>query len=111
MSLRNQKCVLATIKDIPLSIEQCLEFKKELREDWILDSDNMVLTKTLTFKNFKDPFQLLVKISKMAEEQNHHPVLKLAYGLLEITIWTHKVNGLLKSDFIFAAKVDQICEH
>ena len=111
MNLKNQKCVLATSQDISLSIDKCLELKKELREDWILDQENMVLTKTLTFKNFREPLQVLLKISKMAEEQNHHPVLKLAYGLLEISIWTHKVNGLLKNDFIFAAKIDEIYEH
>lgn len=109
MSLRARNCVLAKTTDKPLGKDQCLLLKKELQADWVYDEDNNVLSKVFTFKNFREPFNLLVKISKMAEEQNHHPVLKLAYGMLEVTIWTHKVNGLMESDFIFAAKVDHLC--
>ena len=41
-------------------------------------------------------------------EQGHHPDLLLSWGKVEITIWTHKVNGLTESDFILAAKIDQL---
>ncbi|MCK5566056.1 MAG: 4a-hydroxytetrahydrobiopterin dehydratase [Planctomycetes bacterium] len=27
---------------------------------------------------------------------------------MELRIWTHKINGLHESDFIFAAKVDRM---
>jgi 4a-hydroxytetrahydrobiopterin dehydratase len=29
---------------------------------------------------------------------------------VKITIWTHKIDGLTESDFIFAAKADQLVE-
>ena len=32
----------------------------------------------------------------------------LAWGKVEITTWTHKINGLTESDFILAAKIDQL---
>ena len=44
----------------------------------------------------------------MAEGQGHHPDIHLAWGSVVLTVWTHKINGLTESDFIFAAKVDQI---
>jgi 4a-hydroxytetrahydrobiopterin dehydratase len=44
----------------------------------------------------------------MAELQNHHPDIFLAWGKVKITIWTHKIDGLTESDFIFAAKTDQL---
>jgi 4a-hydroxytetrahydrobiopterin dehydratase len=32
----------------------------------------------------------------------------LSWGKVEVTIWTHKIDGLTESDFILAAKLDQI---
>ena len=44
----------------------------------------------------------------IAEEQGHHPDIGLAWGEVKILIYTHKVNGLIESDFILAAKIDRI---
>ena len=41
-------------------------------------------------------------------EQGHHPDIYLAWGKAEIKIWTHKIDGLTESDFILAAKIDQL---
>jgi len=46
-------------------------------------------------------------VGDVAEEQNHHPDLYLAWGKVRVEIWTHKINGLTESDCIFAAKADQ----
>ena len=32
----------------------------------------------------------------------------LAWGKAEITTWTHAIDGLSESDFILAAKIDQL---
>ena len=42
-----------------------------------------------------------------AEEQGHHPHMHLTWGSVRIEIWTHKINGLTESDFVFAAKADE----
>ena len=42
----------------------------------------------------------------MAEEQDHHPDIFLAWGRVKVTIWTHKIDGLAESDFVFAAKTE-----
>ena len=52
--------------------------------------------------------QLALQIGKLADEQWHHPELTVGYGHLDIEIWTHKINALVESDFIFAAKVDKL---
>lgn len=52
--------------------------------------------------------ELANKISQLAEEEGHHPDLLVRYGELGIEIWTHKVGGLTESDFILAAKIDQL---
>ena len=48
------------------------------------------------------------KVGEIAEEQGHHPVITFTWGKVEITIYTHKVNGLTESDFILAAKIDAL---
>ena len=48
------------------------------------------------------------KVGEIAEEQGHHPVITFTWGKVEITIYTHKVNGLTESEFILAAKIDAL---
>jgi 4a-hydroxytetrahydrobiopterin dehydratase len=48
------------------------------------------------------------RVGALAEEQGHHPDIFLAWGKAEITLWTHKINGLTESDFIMAAKIDRL---
>ena len=47
-------------------------------------------------------------VGNLAEEQNHHPDIYLAWGKVMVAIWTHKINGLTESDFVFAAKSDDL---
>jgi 4a-hydroxytetrahydrobiopterin dehydratase len=58
-------------------------------------------------RNFAEALALVNRIGAIAEEQNHHPDLTLAWGHVDVTIWTHKINGLTESDFVFAAKCDR----
>ena len=47
-------------------------------------------------------------LGAVAEEQGHHPDILLSWGKAEITLWTHKIDGLTESDFIMAAKIDRL---
>jgi 4a-hydroxytetrahydrobiopterin dehydratase len=48
------------------------------------------------------------EIGQLAEQQGHHPDIFLAWGMVKITLFTHKVNGLTNEDFILAAKIDKL---
>ena len=48
------------------------------------------------------------KVGALAEEQGHHPDIYLTWGKAEIKTWTHKIDGLTKSDFILAAKIEDL---
>lgn len=65
-----------------------------------------ILACTYTFKNFADAMAAAARIGELAEAQQHHPDLYVAWGRLGVEIWTHKIGGLTESDFIFAAKCD-----
>ena len=66
------------------------------------------LEKTFKFPNFKAALAFTNQVGNLAEQQGHHPDIQLAWGKVTVTVWTHKINGLTESDFIFAAKVDRL---
>lgn len=66
------------------------------------------LTKAFTFPDFKQALAFVNRVGAIAEEQGHHPDILLTWGKAEVTTWTHKIDGLTESDFILAAKIDQL---
>ena len=85
------------------------EIKPLLRQlkDWNA-VDNHHLQREFKFPDFKTGLDFVNKVGAVAEDQGHHPDIFLAWGKVEITIWTHKINGLTESDFILAAKLDRL---
>ena len=66
------------------------------------------LSKELKFEKFENSLNFINDVSKIAEDENHHPDLKFGWGYANIIISTHAINGLAESDFVLAAKIDQI---
>ena len=66
------------------------------------------LRKEYKFKDFKEAQAFVNRIGDVAEQQGHHPDICYGWGRAEITIWTHKIDGLTESDFILAAKIDAL---
>lgn len=81
----------------------------ELGPGWkVVDGHH--LEKEYKFKNFREALSFTNKVGELAELQGHHPDIYLAWGLVKLTVWTHKVDGLTENDFILAAKADQLLE-
>ena len=70
--------------------------------------DEHHLTRLFTFPDFRKALDFVNRVGELAEQQGHHPDILLAWGKAELTLWTHKINGLTESDFIMAAKIDQL---
>ena len=70
--------------------------------------DDHHLSKTFKFKDFGAALAFVDRVGAMADEQWHHPDIYLAWGTVRIDIWTHKIDGLTESDFVFAAKCDAL---
>jgi 4a-hydroxytetrahydrobiopterin dehydratase len=60
------------------------------------------------FPDFVSALAFVNRVGQLAEEQGHHPDIALAWGKVEVTIWTHKIDGLTESDFILAAKIEAL---
>lgn len=70
--------------------------------------DDHHLERTFVFPDFATALAFVNEVGAVAEEQGHHPDLLLAWGKVTVTLWTHKIDGLTESDFILAAKLDEL---
>ena len=66
------------------------------------------LRKVYTFPDFRTALDFVNRVGEVAEAEGHHPDLYLAWGRVEVKIWTHKIDGLTESDFILAAKIEAL---
>ena len=80
---------------------------KELDNNWRVISKHH-LYKEFSFPDFKSGLGFTNKVGKLAEEQGHHPEIHLLWGKVKIILNTHKIDGLTESDFILAAKIDNL---
>lgn len=74
---------------------------------WTVTNEHHIHREFL-FPDFKQALDFVNRVGALAEEQRHHPDILLAWGKAEISLWTHKIDGLTESDFIMAAKIDRI---
>ncbi len=89
----------------PLGGKDLEDLLEKLGGGWqVVDGHH--LEKEYRFRNFRDALEFTNRVGELAEAQGHHPDIYLAWGRVKLTIWTHKIDGLTESDFVFAAKAD-----
>lgn len=90
----------------PLKGEELANLARQVRGWKVLEDHH--IAKSFDFPDFVSALKFVNAIGAVAEEQGHHPDIVLRWGSVTVTIWTHKIDGLTESDFILAAKVDEI---
>ena len=105
--LSNKKCIPCRGGVPPLKGQELEQLHHKLGDSWHIINEHH-LEKEYLFKNFREALAFTNKVGEIAEKEGHHPDLLLSYGKVKIQIWTHKIDGLTESDFILAAKCDQI---
>lgn len=104
-SLADKTCVPCK-GDVPPLGAGAIAFLLDQLDGWQV-VEGRKLTKTYRFPDFATALTFVDRVGAIAEEQGHHPDIHLAWGKVTIEIWTHKINGLTESDFVFAAKCDR----
>jgi 4a-hydroxytetrahydrobiopterin dehydratase len=104
--LASKTCVPCKGGTPPLKGEELNELRRQVPEWEVIEEHH--LRRTFRFKNFREALVFVNKVGELAEEQGHHPDISFGWGRVEVTIWTHKIDGLTESDFILAAKVDTL---
>lgn len=90
----------------PLDKREIKNLIKELNGWQVVEHHH--LRKSFEFENFREALKFVNRIGELAEEQGHHPDIFFGWGHAEVSIWTHKIDGLTESDFILAAKIDAL---
>jgi 4a-hydroxytetrahydrobiopterin dehydratase len=86
--------------------EELAALARELPEWQVVDEHH--LRRSFKFPDFRTALDFVNRVGELAEQQGHHPDLFLVWGRVDVTTWTHKINGLTESDFILAAKIDRL---
>ena len=104
--LADKKCVPCRGGIPPLYGEELKELHKNVPQ-WTVTNEHHI-HREFRFPDFKQALDFVNRVGEIAEAEGHHPDILLAWGKADITLWTHKIDGLTESDFIMAAKIDRL---
>lgn len=106
--LISKRCIPCEGGTAPMQKDQVSKYLGLLSTPWDT-KDSRQLTKDFGFKNFKLALDFVIDVGSIAETENHHPDLYLHnWNKVRVDIQTHKIKGLTESDFILAAKIENL---
>ena len=76
-------------------------------EKWIIKTQE--LQRVWIFNNFQEAMSFILRVAFLAEQHNHHPVIKNVYNRVELQLNTHDAdNQVTKLDIAVANGINQI---
>ena len=105
-NLTNKKCRPCELGEGRLSPSDIQAFMTNVPL-WSVNRDHYI-SRRFKFKNFADALAFVNCVGALAETEGHHPDISFGWGYVEITLFTHAVQGLSENDFILAVKIDAI---
>ncbi len=108
--LLKKKCVPCEGNISPFDKSEIHKYLKKI-DGWDVKKDkdkSFYLIKDFKFKNFEESQNFVNKVGVISEQEGHHPDIHFGWGYCKIRIFTHAIKGLAESDFILAAKIDNI---
>ncbi len=107
MTLATQTCVPCTGAETPLSLEEAQALVAQV-EGWEMLDDATLILRELYFTNFAEAYDVVQKISALAEAEGHHPDIAFGWGYCSIALQTDTIEALTRNDFIMAAKINAL---
>lgn len=77
---------------------------------WELSDDATRIRRRYRLGDFAEAIEFVEEIAEVAEDQGHHPDLRISGSDVEVILWTHAIDGLHDNDFIMAAKTNELFE-
>ena len=108
--LDKKNCIPCKGGTLPFDASEIHKYLKKI-DGWNVKNNKeeyYFLEKDFTFTNFLESQKFVNEVGNIAESEGHHPDIIFGWGYAKIKIFTHKIKGLVESDFILAAKIDQI---
>jgi len=104
MSLLDKKSVPLAKGTPKLSAEKMVQLGAEVPQ-WKAANDRLV--RTFELKDFLQAMKFVNALADVAQAEDHHPDFTVRYSKVEVSTWTHTVDGLSENDYILAAKLDR----
>lgn len=104
MSLAEQSCEPCRGGVPPLSADEIVPLARQLPAWEVVDDHH--LQREYLFDDFKAALAFVNAVGVEAETQGHHPDLELSWGRVGVRLYTHKIAGLARADFIMAARIE-----
>ena len=108
--LHEKNCIPCRGGVLPFDISEIHKYLKKI-DGWDVKKNKeeyFFLEKDFKFKNFVESQKFVNDVGVISEKEKHHPDILFGWGYAKIQIFTHKIKGLVESDFILAAKIDKI---
>jgi 4a-hydroxytetrahydrobiopterin dehydratase len=105
-TLASRRCVPADESTPALPPGEVVRLSAGLDPAWRIDDGRLV--RDFAFPTFAAAFGLATRIALLAESQNHHPAMAVAWGHLTVTWTTDAIGAISSNDLVMAAKVDRI---
>tara|TARA_B100001093_G_scaffold447775_1_gene452897 strand:- start:4151 stop:4486 length:336 start_codon:yes stop_codon:yes gene_type:complete len=108
--LAKKKCVPCEGNIPPFDISEIHKYLKKV-DGWNVlkdDHNNYFIEKEFKFEDYIKSEKFILQVGKIAEAEGHHPDINFGWGYAKIKISTHAIKGLAESDFILAAKIDNL---
>ena len=108
VNLSEQSCEACRIDAPKLSEVEINTLMPDLMGWTLLHSPMYQLKKVFSFKDYQGAINFTNNLTKIADEEDHHPKIVLEWGKVTVLWWSHKIEGLHKNDFICASKTDSL---
>ena len=104
--LASARCEPVDASTPALASDEVARLSAGLDRAWDVQSDRLV--RSIAFTTFGAAFAFATRVALLAETQNHHPTMEIAWGRLVVTWQTDAIGALTANDLIMAAKVDRL---
>lgn len=81
------------------------ELKQKLDELEIWGIEDGKLATRIEFDNYRDSVFFANTVFSLAEDEFHHPEVKVEYGAVEIDLWSHDVEDITSRDIELARRI------
>ncbi|MBL8878246.1 MAG: 4a-hydroxytetrahydrobiopterin dehydratase [Phycisphaerales bacterium] len=106
--LRSKRCIPCEKGTPPLKGLALVTLSAEVPKWSVVDESR--LTRDFKFPDFATALRFVNRAGEIAEQEQHHPDIRLSWGKAGFEIWTHSIGGLSENDFILAAKIDALAD-
>ena len=107
--LTNEKCTACRRDSSPVTQAEMQDLKPQIPSWTLVERDGIRrLERVFPFRDFADALSFTNRVGALAEVEGHHPAILTEWGRVTVTLWTHKIRGLHRNDFVMAAKVDSL---